>query len=266
MSTRPALVRLTPVVALAALSAGCVATDPNPRATPQRPLFSLNTQTTAPGTAEVEAGVDYDQFDSTAVPVSFKYGISEGFEAFVGRKVWQRFVLPGKNLRGQSDTLIGSRLRIYQDEQTGSAAGFAAAVSVPNGSTTKGMSSDEYDWFLSAIYDGRFEDGWTWTSFYQVQQLGSTGASRDTAHAVSFETTYNLGGDTDGFAEITGILDRAHSYYPIFAILGVSFAEQPTRVWDVSVQMPINEDAGDPTFRAGVTYNLSRASEKPLHP
>jgi hypothetical protein len=256
----PVVARIAASLSLGLLASGCVAPGSQPVATPQRPKFSSNTNTTFPGSVEIEAGGEYDRYDRQEVPLTVKYGVTEGLEAFVGRSVFRHDRLDGPDSRGQSDTLVGTRFRIFEDADTNTSAALRAAVSVPNGSSTKGYSSEEYDWFLAAIYDGTFE-GWAWTCFYQLGLLGEpAGGGRDRTNAIAFAASHNIGGDTSFFAEIAGIRDRVDKDYPIFATLGLTFAEQPTRVWDVAVRVPANEDAGDTVVKAGVTWNLSRAS------
>lgn len=253
--------RFVPCLALAVLSTGCVVATENPAATPQRPLFSNNTQTTVPGSMEVEVGGEFDRYDRSEIPLGLKFGLSEGVEAFVQHSPY-RHVRPGggvKDLRGRSDTLVGTRYRFFEDETDGTSAAVQLSASVPTGSSKEGFSTEEYDWYLAAIYAGLF-DGWAWTTFYELGKTGEfMGSGFDTTHGVAFAAAHNIGGDTDFFAEIAGLHDRVRSFYPIFATVGIRFAEQPTRVWDVGVQMPVNDDAGDAVIKAGVTYNMSRS-------
>lgn len=241
-------------------------------ATPQRPTFSQNTNTTAAGTFEIEAGLMVDPTDTHDVPITLKYGLGDTGELFVSRDVYKRVFQSGTSDRGTGDTTVGTRWRLWEgdaDPQTGDRSSFAVQVGlrVPTGSKTKGgatnpgdqdlpMSEDEYASFLAAIMDGTMGE-WDWTAFYQVGSIGiPDDGSRSTQHAAAVVASHPLGGDVSAFGEIAGWYDRARSENPLFATYGLTFAEQPGRVWDISLRHGLNDDAPDFLVQAGLTVNM----------
>ena len=150
------LPRLAALVSLA-LAAACAAPSASWRegqdvtATPQRPTFSKNAATTAQGTVEIEAGLLRDPGDLFDTPTTLKYGLSERDELFVGFAPFKMVELPGDDGEGFGDILVGWRQRFWQQQESGTAAAWQAAVKLPTADEDEGLGSGEVDGFLSGV-------------------------------------------------------------------------------------------------------------------
>lgn len=228
-------------------------------ATPQRPTFSSNTATTAEGTVELEAGIDYDHHDVASLPVAIKYGLTPTTELFVaGVPRAQAHVSGGRDLRGHGDTTVGARQRFWWDQEFDLSAAWQLAAQLPTGSHTKGFSDDEYSFFAAAILDGHVDE-WAWTAFYQLGALGDpTGSGFDTQRGAAFAVSRPLDEAMSVYAELASVDTHARGDNPLFAFTGLTFAENPRVVWDVGGRFGLNHDGGDPALLAGVTVNFGR--------
>lgn len=243
-------------VPLLALGGSCIAPLADaPAVTPQRPTFSSDTSTTAAGTYELEAGLNVDPNDSFDSPLVFKRGVDERSEVFVGLSPYQEVSVPGPNADGTSDTVIGYRRRFHEREDH--AAAWLAAVKLPTGDESDGLSSGELDVYLAAIYSRSVED-LSLVGYYQLEFLGeTTGSGFDVAHGLAIAASHPVAPEISAFGEVAYKFG-AESPDPLFTTLGATYTVAPGLVLDTAVVLGLNSQAPDVQFVVGFTRNMGR--------
>lgn len=251
LSRAAALLSVTLAIAPTLMLGGCAARAPS--ATAQRSSFSTDSVTTAPGTVELELGGGVGPNSDRAAVLAVKYGLDPRSEVYVCAAPYLR-ARPGRRTRhGRSATDIGWRHRFH--ETPDGAAGVQIAARLPDGSHADGLASGESELFLGGILDGRNEH-LAWTLFYQLGSLGDAGSDRDTQHALGVVLGAPLSEELDGFVEVFGESTRARGEHPLAAQLGVAWNHDPTRIYDLALQLGLNDDAAHTQLLFGVTWNL----------
>ncbi|GJM22086.1 MAG: hypothetical protein DHS20C15_20010 [Planctomycetota bacterium] len=236
----------------------CVVVGAQP-ATPQRPTFSSNTNTTAEGTVEMEAGYaddtkgDRSDSDRTA-SVTFKYGLSEKAEVFVAGLPYVEGQRAGRRESGLGETTIGARHRIWENDDGSLSFAYQASVELPTGSTTDGLSNGEEDFYGAAILSGR-EENWGWTAFYQHGRIDLKGGDRTGQDAFALAVDTPIDDQVSAFAELAYIRTRSIDDHPKYATVGLAWAQDQALIWDFSVVRPFNNDGPDTRFQIGATVN-----------
>jgi len=243
---------------LSAALAGCAAVRDGATATPQRPTFSSDTNTTAEGTFEVELGVVVDPGDSFGSPVTLKHGLGERTEVFVGSSPYSHVELPGDDGRGLGDLFVGGRHRVWEGEG-GESAAVQIATKLPTADEDDGLGSGETDFFTAGILSGGLGAAGSWTAYGELGWLGDpAGAGTDEQQLVALAVGHALAGEWGAFGELTGI-STPGSDDPAFLILGLARSFGPSVVADLSVALGLNEDAPDAQLLVGLTTNLGPA-------
>jgi len=247
-------VKFLPIV-LALLSAACVSPNTKPAAaTPQRPLISRNTNTTAVGTLELEAGTAIDVGDSFMAPMTLKYGIDEDEELFISLSPINFMELPGSDAEGFGDLTIGMRRRLWSQKEVAVAMQFATKL--PTGDEDDGLSTGEIDFFGAAIVDYDLDLATTITGFYQFGVIGDpTDTDPGIQHVLAIAGRHTLNDDFGLFGEINGISDPG-SLDPATAIFGITHPLSPGFIVDAGIQVGLNTDAPDARFLIGLTTNF----------
>ena len=238
----------------------CVVVGAQP-ATPQRPTFLQNTSTTAEGTLETETGITDDfkadrQDSDRALTLTAKYGLTEKAEVFVAGIPYLEGERAGMRESGLGETTVGARHRIWENDEGNMSFAYQAAVKLPTGSTTDGLSTGEEDYFGAAILSG-LEENWGWTAFYQHGRVDLPGTSRtgQDAFAVAVNTLLDAETGITGFTELAYVRTRAISDHAKFVTVGLAWAQDAALVWDLSVVRPLNNDGPDTRFQLGATVN-----------
>lgn len=223
--------------------------------TPQRPSFSSDTSTTAPGTFELEAGATLDPGDSAAVPMALKYGVGERTEVYVGLSPYQVLERPGEDGEGLGDTLLGLRHRFWESEADTSAA-LQLSTKLPTGDDDEGLSSGEYDLFAAGILTHAFDERSALTAYYELGFLGDPASSDvDDQHAFALALSRTLPSNYGTFFELAEVFGP-HDVDPIVATLGVTKALSRSVVFDVGLALGLNDDAPDVQLLVGFTVNF----------
>ncbi len=248
---------LTLIVLTAGWGVGCRAV--RAPVTPQRPTFSSDTNTTAVGTVELEAGGAVDPRDSFDSPLTLKVGVSERSEFFVGWSPYQWVETEGSDGRGASDTLIGTRQRIVDPTESGRpSVAVQLATKLPTGSEREGLSSGEIDFFAAGIVSTELS-GFGVTGFYQMGFLGEPDDSEfDLEHGIALAVGRPIFGATSAFGEIAARVAHEQDRDELFTTLGIAHAITPSLVLDTSVVVGLNRDAQDFQILFGFTYNFGR--------
>jgi hypothetical protein len=241
-------------VALA--TAGCAHLHGPDRApvTPQRPTFSKDTNTTARGTLELEAGFAAAPDESVAVPVELKWGAGDLTEVFVGASLYDWVELEsGQEFSGHGDTYVGARQRLYDPGGPHTAA-LQFTAKFP---TAEETGSGESDFLAAAIYSLAAAEDVGVTVFYEAGWLGRPDNDGvDLQHALSlsagktFDDTVGIAGELVGIDGVDGD--------PVFMTLAVQHILLPSLVWDAGFQVGLNDDASDLRFQVGFVSNLGR--------
>jgi hypothetical protein len=255
-SARP-LRRVCLLLTLSGLGA-CQLVDVAP-ATPQRPTYAADTNTTAHRTFELEAGGNVDPGDSIDTPIVMKYGAGVATEAFVG---WSPYIQLNRSGmtddRGSGDVLLGTRHRFHDIGELPFSSAVQLTTKVPTASEHKGIGSGEYDFTGAGILTGAY-GRWGWTTYYELGMLGQEDdGGHDTRHALALSLGTPLTAELGAFAEIAGLWTRARSENPVFTTFGMTFSDTPGAIWDAGMVVGLNDDAVDAQIVFGLTRNLGR--------
>jgi hypothetical protein len=225
--------------------------------TPQRPSYSSNTYTTAPGTLEVEAGVLIDPSDALDTGFVMKYGYDDRSEILVG-------VLPGVAVEGAGvgfgDLRLGWRQRLTEHQLGKLSLAYQALVKLPTADENKGLGTGEVDGFIAGIGTLPME-GWSATGYVELGLLGDpVNSGTDLQLALAGAMDRAMAGATSVFGEVAGIFIDDQDHNSIFTTLGANWSPTPGLVLDTAVLVGLSNDAPDFQFLVGFTRNLGRAS------
>ena len=256
---RPLGLRPLALALLLASLGACQLVDVAP-ATPQRPTFSADTNTTAHQTFELEAGGNYDPGDSVDTPITMKYGAGVATETFIGWSPYIKLDRSGMtDERGSGDVVLGTRHRFHdptEDLPFSSAVQFTTKL--PTASENKGIGSGEYDFTGAGILSGTL-GSWGWTTYYELGMLGQEdGSGHDTRHSLALSAGTPLTDQLGAFGEIAAQRVRAQSENPVFTTFGMTYSDTPGAIWDAGMVVGLNDDAVDAQFVIGLTRNLGR--------
>jgi len=163
-------------------------------ATPQRPSFSADPSTTAPGTLELEAGFVAAEAEQRDTPLTLKWGAGPSTELFLG---WSPWVQAG-DLDGVGDTVLGARHRfLHQDE--GADFAFQLATKLPTADDALGSGLPDVQFALTSA---RTWGNWTGVAYLQTGFSGrpDTGSAL-VDHALALALATPLGDRLSGFVE-----------------------------------------------------------------
>ncbi len=234
----------------------------HPRATPtpQRPGFSANTQTTAEGTWELEAGYQRNSNRLRGYPLTLKYGLDDRREIFGGLIAQARVRRSRMGTgRGQGDLLLGFRERASTpiNAQDGSLiqASWAAAVQLPTGSDNVRGGHEEVNVFASTSLDASLS-GFDWTFYYELGLLGTDGTfDLMSQHLLALALSAPLEGEVSAFGELAYVAPSSKDN-TLFGVIGLSMPTASGSVWDLSVQDGITGQRADTQIALGVTHNF----------
>jgi hypothetical protein len=238
------------------LLASCVTTVPSGghEVTPQRPTLSSDTNTTAEGTVELEAGMVFDPSDQWSGQTVLKYGTSERTEVYVG---WVPFLYDDeRHAMVIGDSQLGIRHRFDDGGRNWPSAAVQASVNLPTGN--EALGSAETDFSLAGIASGNAQD-FGWTGFGSVDLRGDpTGAGVDPGFSLALAGSYALPGDVSPFFELAGIIVPEQDVDVVFATLGSMFSVSPVLAFDAGFVIGLSDEAPDFAFVIGFTRNFGR--------
>lgn len=243
------------MAAFAVLGFGsCTAPFDGATPTPQRPTVSSDTQLTAAGTIELESGVAFEASESFDTPSTLKLGLSENAEVFVGFSPQRSTEVPGPNPRGAGDVVIGSRMKLFEENSFATALQIATRLPGGNGGDSEGRG--EADFFVAGIASDQYGELGV-TGFYQLGLIGdgdddSIFAEHTAALALSAPASETVG----VFGEIAGIFRPDLDSNAILATGGASWAWAPNLTFDGAVLIGLTEDAPDYQLLVGLSWNL----------
>jgi hypothetical protein len=244
------------LLALGLAASGCAHLHGSDRApvTPQRPTFSKDTNTTAYGTLELEAGFSGVPDEATTAPVELKWGAGERTEVFVGASVYDWIQLDsGRERSGFGDTYVGARQRVFDPGGPHTAA-LQLTTKFP---TAEETGSGEQDLYAAGMYSLAATEDTGFTVFYEAGWLGRPeGGGVDFTQALSLSGGRTFDGKVGLVGELAGI-DGVDSD-PVFMTLAIQHFLLPSLAWDAGFQVGLNDDASDLRFQIGFVSNLGR--------
>ncbi|MHC4516879.1 MAG: transporter [Planctomycetota bacterium] len=242
---------------LSLLLCACVSFKVEPQATtPQRPLLSAGTSTTALGTFELETGGRIDPHDNWDTPLTLKWGMAATAELFVDWLAYQEEERSGPDAHGVGDLSLGLRYRFLEETKAAPAAALQFITKLPTGDEDDGLSTGETDFLAAAILSkevGRV----TTILFYQLGVLGEPDESdTDIEHTVALAGSFPLGDEWAFEAELAALETPEQDLNEILTTFGFTYAVSKDLVLDVGVIVGLNDDADDFQIVFGFTKNF----------
>lgn len=244
---------------LLAAAAGCsLDRTYKTQATPQRPTFSFDTSTTAPGTVELEAGLDIDPSDRFFTPTRTKYGVDERTELFLDFDPYVRVERDDGSVSGVGDIQPGIRRRLLDQDGSAPSAGYLVAARIPTGSPDKDIGSGSIDLNVAGIVNWD-DEAWNLNGFYQLSLLGESESSGvDFAHLLSLTGTVPLQQRVDTYGELAFNYIPERDLEQLFAVGGLFYYYRPGLAFDAGVRVGLTDDAPEFAFLVGTTINFGR--------
>lgn len=237
------------------LLGSCVSTQGQGAApTPQRPTLSHNTNTTAVGTYELEAGVEIDPSDFVDTPMLVKYGLTPRTE----------FVFGGSLLRHNDDTdetgigdfVFGARHRIVDETVDQPALAALVLVKLPLADRDDGLGSGETD-VIGSIAAQKQLDAVNVVGFYALGLLGDVNSDGlDISHTLAAAGSISVAQNLDAFGELGAVFVPENDYDAWLATLGAQFLIGPSTIFDAGFRVGLSDDAPDFSLIFGVTHNF----------
>ncbi len=250
--------RLAASLALVSLTSCVFPSGEQAPATPQRPTLSSDTNTTAQGTVELEAGGVIDPADFLEIPTTLKFGVGPRTELFTNWSPYVKQDQPGTDARGQSDLDVGFRHRFLKESEAFPSAAVQITTKIPTGSTREGLSSGEVDFFAAGILSKAMGNA-SVTAFYELGMLGeANGPDTDVQHSLALAGSYPLLEDLSGFAELAGVFIHEQRFQSVFSTVGVAYPLNPGTVFDVATVIGWSDDAPDFQLVFGATVNFGQ--------
>lgn len=226
---------------------------PRAAATPQRPTLSSDTNTTAHGTVEIEAGGLWDVDDGSEVPVSVKLGSSPTGEFSFQVSPWLDPGDPGAE-GGSGDLVLATRQRVRDQGAGWPALAWELGAKLPTG--RRSNSSGENDAFLTAIASA--DGGWlAGTAWYRLAALGEENERGvEVEHAAALALSTPVAPRLAAFGELAGTWNPERDGGVAFVTLGAAWTMTPWRVIDLACVIGLDGDAPDLRLVLGITENL----------
>ena len=246
------------------LAGSCLAPPSPPpsqrgQVTPQRPTLSSDTNTTAPGTVEIEAGVTVDPGDVFGTPLSLKFGVGETTEVFLGWTPVLVIDLPGDDASGPSDVVLGTRHRFVEETESRPSFAWQGSIKLPTADVDEGLGTGEVDVSLAGIATKSL-GALGATAFYSLDLLGSPDESgMDVGHSGALALGAPLNDTLGAFGELAGIFLPEDDAEIVFTTLGLALQVAPWLVVDAAAVVGLSDEAPDLQAVLGLTHNLGPA-------
>lgn len=247
------------VAALGLAASGCTSTgDYRAKVTPQRPTIGNTTETAAFGTVEIEGGISVDPSDRNSADATVRIGLSEDSELFVMHSPFVNVDTPGTNADGPGDLTIGYRQRLLEESRDFPATAIEFATSLPVGDDDPAISSGYTNFYAGITVDRHFGDLLT-SWYYRLGAIGTPVAGDLNAqHTLAVSGYLPLMDRWSGVAELATIIDVESSVEPMFVNAAVMYEVTESLLFDVGVQLGLNDDAPDVVLFGGFTTNIGR--------
>ena len=250
---------LLPALLALPVLAGCtVDRSYQTQTTPQRPTFSSDTNTTAAGTIELEAGLDLDPGDRLSTPTTVKYGVDERTELSIGFEPYTWIDIDDRSPAGIGDLVPVLRRRLVDQDGSSPSLGYLVGAKLPTASPDKGIGTGETDLFLASIAHWS-DPAWTATGYYQLGLLGAAGSSgMDLSHLMTVSGSRPVQSDLSAFGELAFRWTPEQDLEELFGIAGIALTYRPGLVFDLGARLGLSPDAEDFALLIGTTINFGR--------
>ncbi len=223
---------------------------------PQRPTFAPDTETTAPGTFELEAGLSVDPGDGLDSPLLLKWGLSEDAEVTAGFSPLRIEARPGRDAEGVGDLRLGVRHRFVEALEDRPSAAFLVEAKLPTAPSGGGLGSGETDLRAGLVLHAR-RRGFAWKLFGSLGALGDPdGPGLDVEWALAFGLERPFGGGWKGFGELSLVAVPERDFEPFTLLVGAARRVSADLVLDFSLGLGLSDDAPDLRLLLGLTTNL----------
>lgn len=247
---------------LVLLTACAAQRGPGATPTPQRPTLSHNTQTTALGTYELEAGVEVDPNDFLDTPMLMKFGVTDRTEFVFGGSPLRRIDSPSET--GLGDAVLGARHRIVDETENDPAIAVATLIKLPIADRDDGLGSGETDVKFSIAAQKQY-DQVNAVGYYALGLLGAPNSDGlDLEHDLALAGSTSVDQNLDVFAELGGVFIPEYDYESVFVTTGGAFVLGPATIFDVGVRVGLTPNAPDFIVFAGLTHNFGRSATASL--
>jgi len=229
--------------------------------TPQRPTVSSDTNTTAQGTLELEAGGAFDPGDSFDSPMLLKYGSGESTEVVLGVSPLRWVDRPGDDGLGFGDLQLGARHRFMEASDRGPAGAVLGLVKLPTAREEDGLGTGELDASLAGILTQDL-DGYVGTFYYSLDFLGDPTGGTDLGHTLALAGSLPPLGKLGGFGELSMRYVRPLDDEVLSWLMGATYTVSPSLVFDAAVAFGLTSDAPDAVLIFGLTRNFGRVGRR----
>jgi len=221
-------------------------------ATPQRPSFSADPNTTAPGTLELEAGFVAAEGEQRDTPLTLKWGAGPATELFVGWSPWVRAGdIDGAD--GAGDTVVGARHRFLHLDD-GPDFAFQLTGKIPTAADALGSGLPDVQFALTSAQSW---GNWTGVAYFQSGFTGRPeSGSALVDHGLALVLATPLGGSVSAFVETTGIWIPELGETTGQVLLGLGYTLRENIVLDLAAGVADVEDGGQTNLAVGSTANL----------
>lgn len=245
------------------VASGCASTgsQPNPyraKVTQNRTTVGNTTQTAAFGSVELEAGGTYDASDRWSATAGVRLGLSETSELFAEHLSYVRLVEDGKDPSGSGDVLIGFRQRLLDESKNYPATAIEFSTSLPVGDDDPALTSGYTNFYGAFVVDRHFGDLLT-SWYYRLGALGTaTAGDLDAEHTLAIAAYLPVSAGWTALVELAGTHRPELDTEPITANGSLLYNITDALLFDVGVQVGLNDDAPDAVVVAGVSTNIGR--------
>lgn len=244
------------ICSLTLLPSGCTLTLEDVQAPAvQRPTSSSNTATELRGTLSLEMGADLGSASRSAVPMLFRWGVTERTEFAIGGDFYQRIM---KGRSGVGDLQLSVRHRVREMDENSHAMTFGWYTTIPTASKKRGLRSGELDFGFSLARD-RIRGTSTITDYYRINFLGEVDREGvDVGGLVALALSRPLRGAVGLVGEVSGELVPERDYSALHALLAMTYTPDSWTVVDLGLRVGFGDDAEDWAILVGFGRSLGR--------
>ena len=252
------------VTSLALLLLGCgtnLSAAPPAEATPQRPTFSNDNSTTAPGTLELQLGGSGNR-EFFGLPTVFKFtpdapqGVMSGMEFSVGFDSISRV-----EMGSERDTRFGDRIGFAIRRALYKSGGFSFGVAPQAVFFLRDEDGARLGASAIAVYSFGPNSLVTNLVWSAATDASENNPSRQTSLIAGYSRTLGSGPRSSRAAAFAEYLQEFPTGQPsrVSLLQGISYRLRPDLVLDFSLQQSgLLATPFDLVFAAGLTYNLGR--------
>ncbi len=241
--------RISIALVLALSSSGCADLALEGELLPARLAVYTDTDTTAAGRVEIEAGLVLDPGAQLEVPAAIKFGVDDSTELFATASPVRRVHVDGPDVRGLGDVGLSVRRR-FREARDWSLA-FEAGALLPAEDDGAGRAELGFTGALIAAASPR--PGVGLVGSYRLDLVGEGRRDFDAEHSLSAVLQLAVARRGTLFAELSGAWAPEPNDWSTAALLGFAFLVSDSVQLDVGVATPLSGDESGASARIGLT-------------